>query len=300
MIKPIIFDIQRFCVHDGPGIRTTVFLKGCNLRCRWCHNPEGLVEYNQILYDESKCISCGDCVEVCKNGAQSLQNNIHTFNRDYCKQCFECAEKCAFEALKTCGKQYETQQLVEIVLKDKDFYGNDGGVTFSGGEALRYAEYIAEAMQLCRQNGITTAVDTCGFVPWSAFEATLPFVETYLYDIKLADCSLHKQWTGFENTLILSNLHKLDSNGANIYIRVPIIGGVNDNINQITKIGEIICNLKNVKRITLIPYNSLGKKKCQLLGYEYKMTDTAKVNKEKLFELRNALVDMGLNVDNTN
>lgn len=294
---PIIFDIQRLCVHDGPGIRTTVFIKGCNLSCKWCHNPESLDKSYQILYDNSKCISCKDCISFCKNGAHIFDKTTHILKRSNCTLCFECTSNCVTGALSVCGKKYNTQELTDIILKDKDFYGSDGGVTFSGGEALNYPDFIAQVMKKCKENGITTAIDTSGFVPFSAFEKTLPYTDTYLYDIKLADSALHEQWTGVDNTLILSNLKKLDDMGANIFIRIPVIGGVNDNTDEMEKIAKNIVTLKSATKITLIPYNSLGKKKYSMLSKDYYMDDTAKVSTEKLNELRNIFVELKLNVD---
>lgn len=242
-----IFDIQRFCVHDGPGIRTTVFMKGCPLRCLWCHNPEGLRTVPEVQFFEEACIGCGRC-----QGQRMLSN----------------VEKCPAEALKAAGERYDTEQLMNVVLADREFYGEDGGVTFSGGECLLQAEFVIRMLQLIKAEGITTAIDTCGYVPWSSLERTLGLCDTYLYDIKCADASLHRTYTGKSNDLILENLQKLSHAGANIWIRVPVIPGVNDSECEMRQIAQIVKDTDGIRKVTLIPYHTLGKSKYKTLGLE--------------------------------
>lgn len=242
-----VFDIQRFCVHDGPGIRTTVFLKGCPLRCRWCHNPEGLRPEPQVQFLKQECIGCNLC------------EGQHTLKK---------AETCPAGALKKVGKTYTVQELMDEVRKDMDFYGAEGGVTFSGGECLIQAEFVAEMLKACKREGITTAVDTCGFVSWKCLEKTLPFCDTYLYDVKCADPELHRRFTGRENGLILENLQTLSASGATLWIRIPVIPGFNDREPEMQAIANIVNGLPGVQRVTLMPYHTLGKSKYETLGME--------------------------------
>lgn len=296
--KPLIFDIQHFCIHDGPGIRTTVFLKGCPLSCRWCHNPEGQSICAQILYDKSKCKGCGECEKVCTACSHRITaGGGHEFIRERCTLCQSCVECCPYGALTLCGKYYGEDELFDIIMSERAFYKSDGGVTFSGGEALLYPEYISSVMKKCKGEEITTAIDTSGFAPWSAFEKTIPVTDTYLYDIKFATSELHKKWTGHGNELILENLFRLDECGRDIYIRIPVIGGANDTLSEFGKIGDIISRLNNVKKVTLLPYHSFGKNKYSLLGTDYTVGDSAKIPKERIGELRDILVSTGICVD---
>lgn len=242
-----VFDIQRFSVHDGPGIRTTVFMKGCPLRCRWCHNPEGLRAVTEVQFFEESCIGCRRCL-----GQRRPKD----------------AENCPTGALKVAGEHYDARRLLEAVLADREFYGEDGGVTFSGGECLLQAEFVTEMLRLIKAEGISTAIDTCGYVAWDAIESTLGLCDTYLYDIKCADPVLHKMYTGKSNDLILENLQRLSLAGAEIWIRVPVIPGVNDNESEMQQIARIVSNTAGVRKVTLIPYHTLGKSKYKTLGME--------------------------------
>lgn len=246
-MRGMVFDIQRFCVHDGPGIRTTVFLKGCPLRCRWCHNPEGLIPTPQVQFLKEECIGCLGC-----EGQHSIEN----------------VAKCPTGALKQVGREYTAAELLEQVMKDRDFYGTEGGVTFSGGECLIQADFVAQMLEACKEQGITTAIDTCGFVPWGNLEKTVAFCDTYLYDVKCADSGLHKQFTGRENGLILKNLWKLSNNGAKIWIRIPVIPGFNNTMEEMKAIAAIVNPLTGVQNVTLMPYHTLGKSKYETLGME--------------------------------
>ena len=245
LMEGVVFDIQRFSVHDGPGIRTTVFLKGCPLRCGWCHNPEGLSGNTDVQFFPKECIGCRRC-----QGERTA----------------DAAKKCPAGALKLCGEKITAESLLEKVLQDRDFYSPDGGVTFSGGECLLQAAFVAEMLKQLKALGISTAVDTCGCVPWENIQKTLPFCDLYLYDIKCADPRLHEKHTGKGNALILRNLEKLSAAGARIWIRTPVIPGVNDTEEEMGAIAAIIARLPQAEKITLMPYHTLGKSKYETLG----------------------------------
>lgn len=272
----LIFDIQRFCVHDGPGIRTTVFMKGCPLRCRWCHNPEGLEKEPQPQFFKEECIGCNRC-----GGKRDLK----------------AAEKCPAGALKVCGREIDAESLLAEVLKDRDFYQGLGGVTFSGGECLLQADFVAEMLALLKREGICTAVDTCGHVPYESIAKTLENCDLYLFDVKCADPVLHKANTGAGNRLILENLRKLSAQGKRLWLRVPVIPGVNDNAEELAKIAEIAKGLRGAERVTLMPYHTLGKSKYETLGYTPAYDAPHPVTKDALDSFKALFTRMGLHVE---
>ncbi len=242
-----IFDIQRFSVNDGPGIRTTVFFKGCNLKCRWCHNPESQSAQPQILFYADKCTGCGRCKSVTPNDTDFI---------------------CFHDAKEICGRTYSVEEVLNEVLKDKMFYDNSGGgVTFSGGECMLQVGFLQEVLKACRANGIHTAVDTAGNVPWESFERILNDTDLFLYDVKLFDGEKHKRYTGVDNRRILENLTRLLDAKANVYIRIPIIGGVNDSTEEMEKIRDFL-RPHRPQRTELLPYHALGLHKYEALGME--------------------------------
>ncbi len=265
-MKGIIFDIQRFSVHDGPGIRTTVFMKGCPLRCVWCHNPEGLSAKPQLSFHKEKCLGCGRCGK-----RESLSD----------------AEKCPSEALCVCGKETDEDEIFSEFIKDDIFYGSDGGITFSGGECLLQADFVASVLKKVKSSNFTTAIDTSGCVPWESIEKTLEFCDLYLYDIKCADPNIHKEFTGNDNFIILSNLKKLSDLGKRLWIRTPVIPGFNDNVEEITAIADIISSLRSVEQATLMPYHSFGADKYVPLGMNYAYDITKKVTPESMETFEN-------------
>ena len=255
------FDIQRFSVHDGPGIRTTVFMKGCPLRCKWCHNPEGLSMPPQLQFFKEKCIGCHRCGDRTK---------------------LEDAKNCPTGALKVCGGTISAEEVLKEIRKDRTFYGDRGGVTFSGGECLMQADFVAHVLSLAKAEGIHTAVDTSGYVPWQAIEKTLPFCDLYLYDIKCIDPKKHKQYTGVDNALILENLQKLSRCDKEIWIRVPIIPDFNDSEDETEAIAALVSGLKNITQVTLMPYHTLGAGKYETLGLIYPYDTSKKTDKDAL------------------
>ena len=253
MPKAMIFDIQRNSFVDGPGIRTTVFFKGCNLRCKWCHNPESQSFEKQMMFYKDKCTGCGKCREVCPNHLKK------------CDFCGKCELYCPAEARKICGREYTSDEVLAEVIKDKAFYDNSGGgVTFSGGECMLQLDYLCEILKKCKSEGIHTAVDTAGNVPWKSFEKILPFTDLFLYDIKAFGAELHRKGTGVSNELILENLKNL-SGKADIIVRIPVIGGYNDNDEEIRQIADFLKQIKIIKA-ELLPYHAMGEHKYTALG----------------------------------
>ncbi len=249
MNKAIIFDIEKNSFVDGPGIRTTVFFKGCNLKCAWCHNPESQSFEPQMMFYRDKCTGCGKCKSVCASP-------------EHCTLCGKCTLYCPAEARKVCGKEYTVDEVFNEIIKDKAFYENSGGgVTFSGGECMLQIDFLLEILKRCKENGIHTAIDTAGHISWGNFEKVLPFTDLFLYDIKIFDSEKHKKYTGVGNELILDNLKRLFEIGAKIWIRIPVIPTVNDNKEEMQKIKAFIDNCGVAERVELLPYHKMGENK---------------------------------------
>ena len=258
-----IVEIKRFAVHDGDGIRTTVFFKGCPLKCLWCHNPETLSSKRQLAFYRHKCISCGKCAEVC--GCHTFSENMHRVDRTKCTMCGKCTAVCPQSALEIFGTEMSTDEICTALLKDKDFYNeSNGGITLSGGECLLQSEACFEILKTMKQNGINTAVDTCGFVPKSAIDKVMPYTDTFLYDIKAIDEDVHIKCTGQSNKMILDNLVYLDNCGAKSEIRIPYIPGYNDD--QMDKIGKFLSGLSYVIRVRVLPYHNYAASKYAALN----------------------------------
>lgn len=293
-----IFNIQRFSIYDGPGVRTTVFFKGCNLRCRWCHNPESISPGNQLEFYPDRCIGCGACFRACPNGAHTLEEGlIHQVNRSGCSGCLACADVCFANAAVAVGKRVEADYLLDSIVTDELYYKNSaGGVTFSGGECMLQIEFLYEILKRCRQRGIHTAVDTAGDVPWSCFESILPVTDLFLFDIKAADPALHKRLTGADNARIFGNLEKLSASGRQIYIRIPFVPGCNDG--QITGIAKMLKCL-DISRVEVIPYHKLGDNKYAALGMDNMLKDISAPTEEMLDEAVEILIKEGLNAVKT-
>ena len=259
-----IFDIKHFAVHDGDGIRTTVFFKGCPLRCAWCHNPEGLLGASELALFFEKCTLCKRCASVCPHSAHVF-DAAHTVDRSACIGCGECVRACAGDALVLYGREVKVEEILPELIEDRDFYGERGGVTLSGGECLLQSKFCAELLSALKAQGINTAVDTSGAVCFDAFFEVMPYTDTFLYDIKAIDESTHIRCTGRTNKDILENLRRLSKAGADVEIRIPYVPGYNDT--EIPAIGEFLTSLENIKRVRVLPYHRYYESKYLALGY---------------------------------
>ena len=255
IMKAAIFDIERSSFVDGPGIRTTVFFKGCNLRCAWCHNPESQKFHPQMIFYQNKCTGCGKCKEKCPNNLES------------CELCGKCTLYCPHDAREICGKEYTVDEIIRVILRDKDFYEKSGGgVTFSGGECMLQIEFLKEILKACKENGIHTAVDTAGNVAFEKFEEIIPYTDLFLYDVKCYNSEKHKHYTGVSNELILSNLGRLLEIGKSVWVRIPIIPTVNDTEEEMRDIKAFLNTHRAPQKIELLPYHRMGEHKYAALG----------------------------------
>lgn len=269
-MKAMLFDIQRGSYVDGPGIRTTVFFKGCNLDCKWCHNPESKSADRQMLFYSDKCTGCGKCVSVCPNKGKK------------CELCGKCALFCPRDARKLCGREYGIEEVMRELLRDKCFYENSGGgVTFSGGECMLQIDFLSEILRECKTEGIHTAVDTAGNVPFSYFERILPFTDLFLYDIKAFSAEKHKEGTGTDNARILENAKRL-SGKSKILFRIPVIGGFNDEETEMQKIADFLKDIY-YEKVELLPYHALGEHKYRALGVNVEVFSVPSPERMKRF-----------------
>jgi glycyl-radical enzyme activating protein len=265
-----IFNIQRFSVNDGPGIRTTVFLKGCPLHCVWCHNPESISRLPELSFDAKRCVSCGTCFTNCPRGCHSMDENRHVIDRAKCIVCGDCTRDCVSGALERIGTMRAAEEVIADVLRDAPFFVNSGGgITVSGGEPLFQSEFSLELLKLAKAQNISTAIETCGFAAWKHLNDILPYTDWFLYDIKESNEALHRQFTGAPLGPIRENLRRLNDTGARIILRCPLIPGYNVRRDHFEDIARLAESLKHVERIELEPYHPLGASKAQNLGRTY-------------------------------
>jgi pyruvate formate lyase activating enzyme len=302
MTQPLIFDIKRYSINDGPGIRITIFMKGCPLKCQWCHNPESQSPEVQKLYTASKCIGAKDCIQVCPNNALTLTSEGIVTDTLACNLCGKCAEACPSKAIEMSGKLYGVEDLMQIVERERvHIEHSDGGVTFSGGEPLMHPEFLIEMLKACGEKGLHRAVDTCGFASTEKLLEVAKHTDLFLYDLKLMDPIQHKKWTGVDNRLILKNLKILAETSANINIRIPLIKNVNTGIEEITGMAEFITKLtfknrglvptirdatpKQKMLVNLLPYHNIASGKYKKLEMFY---DSAAMDEPRAEDLKSA------------
>jgi glycyl-radical enzyme activating protein len=264
----LIFDIQKFSVHDGPGIRTTVFLKGCPLRCIWCHNPESWQARPELLFDAAKCTHCRACAALCPEHCHTwLPDGTHHFARARCRGCGSCQTRCYSNALELCGRWQSVAAVLAEVLKDRPFYENSGGgLTLSGGEPMFQFDFTLELAKKAKQAGLHVCMESSGFAEQEQFQQIMPFVDLFLFDIKTLDSEKHRRFTGHDNTLILNNLRFLDQSGAQLHLRCPLIPRLNDSPEELSAITALAESLSQVRAIELEPYHPLGTAKAARLG----------------------------------
>ena len=263
-----ILNIQRFSLHDGPGIRTTVFLKGCPLRCAWCSNPESQLDEPQLGYNARTCTQCFDCTGVCAYGALKVKNGKLVVDRDKCTACGRCLEMCMPGSLKIYGRVGTAEEIIREVIKDKVYYERSGGgLTLSGGDPMWQVEFSREILLLAKENGIRTCIETAGYADREDFDRVIPVTDLFLYDYKITDDFFHRRYTKKSNQAIIENLHYLDSLNANIVLRCIIIPGINDNEEHFKAITRLSLDLDNIHAVEVIPYHDFGREKYEQIGF---------------------------------
>jgi pyruvate formate lyase activating enzyme len=294
--RGIIFDIKKFAIDDGPGIRTTIFFKGCLLRCWWCHNPEGQPSTPELMYKRTRCDSCAECVKVCPEEAISFPLKRVSINRDHCNLCAKCCQACPTGALAITGKQASLKEVLEEIDKDSIFYDEShGGVTASGGEPLLQLDFLNALLKECKDRNIHTAVDTCGYASRDAIDKISDKVDLFLYDIKIMDEKKHIKYTGVSNGPILENLKRLAENGSNIQIRFPIIPGINDDKENVTETAEFVASCR-ITNVSLLPYHRAGIEKYRSLSRSYKLKKVQTPSDQDLNLIEEELEAFGLKV----
>lgn len=294
MAAGIVMNIQKYSIHDGPGIRTTVFLKGCPLNCWWCHNPESQKSNPEIMFFKEKCKSCGLCLKMCPQKAIEFVDGYPVTNEGKCNLCGKCTDFCTSNAREIIGKEMTVKDLMKEIIKDEAFYDeSNGGVTFSGGEPLMHADYLNDILRACKNRGIHTTIDTSGYTDWSQFEKIIDNTDLFLFDIKHMDNEKHFKYMGVGNTVILENLKKLSERGSNIYIRMPIIAGVNDDDKNIDAAVDFISKL-NIIHVNLLPYHKMGMDKYVRLNKKYKLSGLEKPSDEVMDKIADKFKKAGI------
>jgi len=297
LISGIIFDIKRYAIHDGPGIRTTIFMKGCPLSCWWCHNPEGVSPKPELMYFEFKCIHCHTCVKVCPENAISFdENETQQIDREKCTGCGVCASACPTSALRLVGRVITVEELLTEIEKDIKLYDDSGGgVTFSGGEPLSQPKFLVESLKELKKRYIHTTVDTSGYAPKEVLKQILPHTDLFLYDIKLYDSGENEKYTGVPNDIIIENLKFLTGQGKEVILRFPIIPGITDTDKNVKGWTNFISEIKGINEIDLLPFHDVSEK-FRRIGREYKMTIHHRPPDEILKWIKEEFESIGLRV----
>ena len=299
-VRGMIFDIQRFSIHDGPGIRTTVFMKGCPLRCLWCHNPEGTSIEPGLSFLPDRCIGCGYCFRACPRSGHRMEDGKHILVRDECVVCGSCTEECYAGALEYIGREATVDEVLETVMRDQPFYETSGGgVTLSGGEPMMQIEFTEAILTESKARGLHTCVETSGHTQYEYIERIGSLVDLFLYDVKEMDNDRHIEYTGVPNTLLLANLQRLHDSGAAILIRVPMIPGLNDRPDNFQGLANLAARLPHIQGIELLPYHPLGVSKRERLGMEPDVSRPVSPDDAMVAGWIRTLRDLGANVINT-
>ena len=293
----LVSDIQKFSIHDGPGIRTTVFFKGCPLKCWWCHNPESQALGLEMMFQAKRCIRCGACEAVCTHDAIAWNGDLVHTDEEKCTLCGACVESCYAEARVIVGQEMTVAQVMAEIERDVPFYDESGGgVTFSGGEPLLQGDFLLALLKACKEREIHTALDTCGFAAWETLDRTRDFVDLFLYDLKLMDDAKHREFTGVPNDLILKNLQMLSTRGHSVILRMPIIPGINDDENNIRHTGEFAATWLGLKRMDILPYHHTATEKYNRLKKVYELSEIRPPSDDRMAEIAQTLRGFGLQV----
>jgi pyruvate formate lyase activating enzyme len=293
----LVFDIKRFAVHDGPGIRTTVFFKGCSLGCWWCHNPEGQSSAPEMIFRAGRCIGCGACQAICGQHAVHVNGALAHTDRDKCVLCGECVEVCYAGAREIAGREMSVAEVMAEVRRDLAFYEESGGgVTFSGGEPLLRSDFLLPLLCACREQGIHTALDTCGHSSWEALDSVRQHVDLFLYDLKVMDNARHRRYTGVSNESILRNLQMLSEQGHRIRLRLPVIPGINDDDENVRAVGAFAAALPHLEQVDILPYHRAAVDKYARLDRAYRLPETRSPSGERMSEIAGTLQAHGLKV----
>lgn len=282
MTTGTIFDLKRYAINDGPGIRTAVFLKGCPLDCWWCHNPEGRAPQPQLMVRLNRCQGCGECVLVCPQGAIHLENNPVT-DFGLCQDCGACAQACLAGARELVGRVASVAELLKEIERDVVFYDQSGGgVTLTGGEPLMQPRFTIELLRACQAHGIHTVLDTSGYAAWTVVEGAARHTNLFLYDLKIMDETRHRQYTGVSNRLILSNLQRLSTGGARIIVRIPLIPGVNDDEHNLRLTRQFLAGLPHLAGVEVLPYHDIAAAKYSALDLSYRLPELTTPSTERV------------------
>jgi pyruvate formate lyase activating enzyme len=297
MDSALITNIQGYSIHDGPGIRTVIFFKGCPLSCKWCANPECISGKPQVGFLKLLCKGCGKCLETCRENAINTDENKHRINYSLCSACGECVENCNYGALVKYGEPMTVDEVWDAVRRDKIFYDQSGGgVTVSGGEPLLHADFVRKLFRYCREEKIGTCVETCGFVPSESFMDVIPYTDMFLFDLKHMDSDIHKKYTGHHNEKILKNAALVIEQGADVVFRQPLIPGVNDTASNIEATARFLKKLgERAVRFELMPFHRMGRDKYRALNMDYLLDGLEIMDNETLEKIKDAYIDRGIN-----
>jgi pyruvate formate lyase activating enzyme len=297
LLTGTLFDIKSFSIHDGPGIRTTVFFKGCPLHCAWCHNPEGISSEPEVVWHESRCMVCLDCVDDCPNQALTYQQGRILADMSRCEECLHCADICPTTALETIGWETTVEDLLQVVMKDRPFFEESGGgITCSGGEPLLQTDFLFAFLEALKINSIHTTLDTCGLIPEEQLQKILPVTDLILYDLKVMDPDAHQKATGVDNALILQNLKWLSDHAANVRIRLPLIPGFNDSEENLSNMIVFLQQETVFRKVDILPYHPTAEAKYERLNQEYLLKNSTVIDNGALEKIRRKFINAGFTV----